>query len=254
MDRLNGGVAERDAAYRRLLHSQLDLDFGILTAVAVGVFALTGLLPVLGAGSGVALFAGATVAGLWGGAAARTLRRRRCRKHDLDLLVAARDPRVVAPLLEELHFYRSRYEGADAEALIRMLPTVRAEDPLFRYRWYQDALHNALRESGDPQMLVALLEAIGRVGDGRGIGYVRMLAENEGHFVRDERVARAALAVLPSLRTRFARTEPEPPRETMLRPAVSPADDPDHLLRNVRPGSDDDRLVRPMGDAEAEPP
>jgi hypothetical protein len=231
-----------DRAYRRLVRSQLDPGLGIVTAVAVGLFALTGMLPVVGGSASSALFSGLTVVGLWAALALRAHGRRERRGEDFDLLIAAGDPRVVAPLLEELRFHCARYEGPEADALIRLLPGVSSNDPLFRYRWYQEALHHALRETADPRVLVPLLGLIGRVGDGRGIGYVRMLAENAGHFVRDDRVAEAARSALPSLRRRLGYRIPEP---QLLRAASSPSSEPENMVRPAPSAAGGEHLIRP---------
>lgn len=233
---------ECDAAYHRVVRRQLDPGLGIAAAVAVGVFTLAGLLPLMGGGVDSAIVAGTASAWLWAGIAITSRARRKERMQDLDLLVAAGDPRAAAPLLEELRFHCSRYEGPVRDTLIRVLPRVSKDDALFHYGWYQEALHHALLHTADPNTLVALLGAMAQVGDGRGIGYVRMLAENEAHFVRDARVTEAAQAALPFLRRRLSGGAPAP---DLLRAAMSPSDDADALLRTAARSYGEDMLLRP---------
>jgi hypothetical protein len=242
-DDVHNGLLE--AAYRRLLRSQAGGDLMQFTAIALGVFALTGLLPLFGGSAGWALFAGMVVAILWCGAAVAALTRRAQRREDIALLVAAQDSRVAAPLLEELRFHRSRFEGAEGDAVRRVLRGVTPDDPLFRYQWHQEALHYALLEARDPAVLESVLLAVGRVGDGRGIGQVRMLAENAGHFVRDEGVAKAARSVLPVLRIRARISPIEPGPPPLLRSALFPSTDPGYLLHAEPPRTENEWLVQP---------
>ncbi len=147
------------------------------------------------------------------------------------------DKRAVGPLLEALRYDNSSTVNAATVALIRLLPQLRASDRHLltaEHRSFMNGLLGASVLLGPPKapaLILAMLKALGQVGDSGAIGVVEKLA-NGGGTGKNPAVQQAAVECLPFLEE-VARQEEA--HRILLRASAS----------NAFPGA----LLRPATDA-----
>ncbi len=156
-----------------------------------------------------------------------------------------RDVRVVGPLLSLWGVSSPRTRGAIEEALIELLPQMRASDAALLNDEQRAQLYAILRDTNRRRvpLQLAILEALGRIGDAHAVPVVERLSETP---LRRQRALReAAQRCLPQLRERVLQLQQS---STLLRPSANRAKEKEVLLRT----SDStlptpaDQLVRPV--------
>jgi hypothetical protein len=156
-----------------------------------------------------------------------------------------RDVRVVGPLLSLWGVSSPRTRGAIEEALIELLPQMRASDAVLLNDEQRAQLYAILRDTNRRRvpLQLAILEALGRIGDAHAVPVVERLSETP---LRRQRALReAAQRCLPQLRERVLQLQQS---STLLRPSANRAKEKEVLLRT----SDStlptpaDQLVRPV--------
>ncbi len=156
------------------------------------------------------------------------------------LLATVADKRAVGPLLQcwSLRDVRAIVE----EPLLRLLPQLQEADAHLLTESDRDCLA-AMTRARKLAVVLAALTALKRVGDGRAVAAVRVLAEGSG-IARDSREVR--LAAQNCLSILQARAEQDRHREILLR-AASALHDRDSLLQPaLNAGSDNSfALLRP---------
>ncbi len=166
------------------------------------------------------------------------------------------DLRAIGPLLEALSLDDRRVRAAITPALARLLARVRPEDSaVISERTYR-GLYGVLRWIGaplvgsyvTPDLAVAALQALGRIGDERALPNVRRVADLPMRSEAEERIHRAAVTAIaeperrlgrdgqgesllraaepaPESLLRAATRAPDAPAETLVRPSTAPEDD-----------------------------
>jgi hypothetical protein len=156
-----------------------------------------------------------------------------------------RDVRVVGPLLSLWGVSSPRTRGAIEEALIELLPQMRASDAALLNDEQRAQLYAILRDTNRRRvpLQLAILETLGRIGDAHAVPVVERLSETP---LRQQRALReAAQRCLPQLRERVLQLQQS---STLLRPSANRAKEKEVLLRT----SDStlptpaDQLVRPV--------
>lgn len=156
-----------------------------------------------------------------------------------------RDVRVVGPLLSLWGVSSPRTRGAIEEALIELLPQMRAADAALLNDEQRAQLYAILRDTNRRRvpLQLAILEALGRIGDAHAVPVVERLSETP---LRRQRALReAAQRCLPQLRERVLQLQQS---STLLRPSANRAKEKEVLLRT----SDStlptpaEQLVRPV--------
>ncbi|MCW3100055.1 MAG: hypothetical protein JWL77_5673 [Chthonomonadaceae bacterium] len=164
-------------------------------------------------------------------------------------LSEAWDPRAVGVLAVVAEERDPSVRHSAQQALVNLLPRVRASDAAYVDAEGMKALISLLREEYDPLRL-AILQALEQIGDERAIFMVMDLRDSP-HIHRD--VRQAAAECLPALenRARMARES-----ATLLRAssALNPADSSSVLLRpaSAAPAAADN-LLHPAGTRSAAP-
>jgi hypothetical protein len=141
------------------------------------------------------------------------------RRRAIDSLRDLNDPKLIIPFASGL---RDRDEGVRttcAEALQRILPLVhRGHVPIFS----DDVLKPLLAElkGANVALCLAILKALGEVGDARAMSTVEAVAAG-AHAGRNEQVGAAAEAILPIIQ---ARAEEARQAQSLLRASADPGD------------------------------
>jgi hypothetical protein len=151
-----------------------------------------------------------------------------------DALALVDDKRVAGHLVEALgssiaFSYQSRV--AIARALLRLLPQLEPGDRELFADQQRTALYRLLRKGNvekETELLVAMLGAVGKIGDASAIGILEDLATRQAQTPKERRVADAAAVAVTSLQDRIER---ERTGETLLRSAGSPAGPSEILVR-----------------------
>jgi HEAT repeat protein len=124
------------------------------------------------------------------------------------------DVRAVGLLAEALSFGDKAVRAVAEQALIRLLPRLQPEDAELLNKKQRECLYRAMR-NGNPELVIAILKALTRVGDEEALRHVEDLCMN----ARDPRVRWAAMECLPGLKERVIR---EGMAQRLLRPADPP--------------------------------
>jgi hypothetical protein len=146
------------------------------------------------------------------------------------------DIRTVGPLAEALEFNDKSMRAVTEEALIKLLPRLRASDAPLLNEDQRACLNRALTRSKNTPLVLAILKAYEQVGDEKALPCVEKLAEGEGRTGKEERVQAAAIGCLPALRTRI---EQQRASQTLLRASDAVATPPEVLLRPAQAGGSD---------------
>jgi len=170
------------------------------------------------------------------------------------------DLRAVGPLAGELGHMDYDTTPLVVKALTRLLPRLRPPDADLLDADQRACLYRALESAADStsdaydvEFAVAILGAIGQVGDRRALRLVRRLASEEETTRNEARICAAAQACLPLLEARVHQTLLRPADvsafavpETLLRPAKNTADTPPERLLRPRTSDSD-------GDSDSDP-
>src|SRR5579872_2629629 len=117
------------------------------------------------------------------------------------------DARWLGPLCEALEWPDKRVRGVAARLLARLLPRVREADVPGIEDVHRTCLYRRLRFReiyARPELALAILRALPKIGNEAGLSYVERLADGYA-FTRDARAVRdAAKAALPALERRVA--------------------------------------------------
>lgn len=156
------------------------------------------------------------------------------------------DVRGVGFLAEALEFDDKVIVRQAGDALVRLLPRLRASDHSLLTDEQRRCLDRALERGKRRDLCLAILGAYEQIGDAKSIEVVERLASARPGKRVDEEVRRRAAEVLPALRER---AELVRAAQTLLRPAE--AGGSDTLLRPAGgpPQTPDDRLLRPVAEA-----
>lgn len=177
--------------------------------------------------------------------------RKRRQKRVEDALTKHEGMHTVGPLIEALDFYWDKNaQEVAAASLLRLLPCMQYSDANSLNASQRNSLRQALMDSENINLIVAILEAFQRWGDSQDLAYVEQLADGQGRPATDKRVQVAAQAILPSLRERTERerqaqlllrpSRSGEPADTLVRPADSVSEASPHtLLRPSAPGEEE---------------
>jgi hypothetical protein len=159
-------------------------------------------------------------------------------------LAVLNDPLAVGPLAECLRIDDGQIRRLTQDALIRLLPQLRASHAAS----LNDEQHRCLNHTlggKNAEMSLAILSAYEQVGDGRDIAAVQRLAMSVRRKPRDLAIGQAAEQCLAYL---LLRAETQRAAQTYLRAACA-SDSPElALLRPSRPADKQDLefLLRPL--------
>lgn len=182
--------------------------------------------------------------------AARFASSRRLRRA-VNKLSGIDDLRAIGPLLDTLALQDRRTERSVRPALIRMLPRLRQSDSELLTERQKLALYKSLTNnkaelgrirlensrgfvlgavwsSPARDYVLAALDAVEQIGDGRALPFVLKLADGRSAARRRPDIQQRAGDVVPVLQDRLSA---EQQRDRLLRPATLDADQPDSLLR-----------------------
>jgi hypothetical protein len=160
------------------------------------------------------------------------------------------DVSIIGPLAEALE-YRSRpVREAATSALVRLLPRLQESDSDLLTSEQRTNLHRALMGK-NPELVVAVLNALEVTGDGTAIPNVQKLASGLGVAGADKQIQARAQHILLVLRQRAeaqcapqmllrAASAGEVGTEVLLRPAAGAGDSQEQvLLRPVNNGTEE---------------
>ncbi|CEK20521.1 hypothetical protein CWRG_02861 [Chthonomonas calidirosea] len=156
-----------------------------------------------------------------------------------------RDVRVVGPLLSLWSISSPRTRGAIEEALIELLPQMKAADAALLNEEQRAQLYAILTDTNRRRvpLQLAILEVLGRIGDAHAVPIVERLSEAP---LRRWKVLReAAQRCLPQLRERVLQLQQS---STLLRPSANRTKEKDVLLRTADSAplqTPAEQLVRP---------
>ncbi len=163
----------------------------------------------------------------------------RKRNRVLDVVARFDDIRVLGPVTELLE----RDRQAAGQALIRLLPRVRPEDRETLLPSHISQLNQILTtlalKKGEKELGIAVVTALGKVGDHRSLGLLERLAESRSKKYAELR--EAAIAALPQLRKHLDHLRLG---KALLRPSQSPTDELLHPAGSSHSPTDD-ALLRP---------
>jgi hypothetical protein len=162
-------------------------------------------------------------------------------------MVETGDIRMVGPVVEALAWPDSEVRRAAAEALIVLLPRLKASDSKLLNASQRASLYGMLRMSEARRrsdLIRAILKALEQVGDEEAVFYVDRLAHEPVFTPSQLEACKAAEECLPFLKASAARQKIG---DELLRPAALEADSPDTLLRPAAsaPDLDPETLLRP---------
>ncbi len=142
------------------------------------------------------------------------------------------DVRAIGPLLEAMRY--ADMQGIPQRALKELLPLLTPADAVLFTDAHRQSLHLAL-DDVNTDLVVLLLGALEKIGDGRSIGPVTRLANGNGRARVDPQVLRAAQHCLPLLE---ARAVYDTANHTLLRASAMEPETGAGLLRSVDDCSD----------------
>lgn len=159
------------------------------------------------------------------------------------------DVRAIGFLAEALEFDDKGVAQQAQEALIRLLPRLKATDHGLLTDEQRRCLDRALLKHRSAELSLAILTAYEQVGDPTSVPVVEKLAAGEVRRIRDDRVSQRARHVLPVIRKRAEKVRAA---QTLLRPVETAGSDT--LLRPAdgAPTGPTELLLRPADD-EATP-
>jgi hypothetical protein len=153
------------------------------------------------------------------------------------------DVRAIGPLAEALEFKDKNMQSLVEQALIRLVPRLKASDSSLLSPDQRACLNRALKGK-NTELILAILKAWEQVGDSGAIAEVEKLAEGHGQGEKSARIREAAQECLPALRQSAERQHlgaqllrasaaVQASPDTLLRPAMPhlSTDPPDQLLR-----------------------
>jgi hypothetical protein len=155
----------------------------------------------------------------------------------LRVLASLNDPRVIGKFAEALDMVSAEDYAASRLArntLVRMLPRVQASDAEYLTPEQRESLCRGLK-SGDRDLILAILKALGQIGDADAIPYVERVRSHDAAVQRETQQCLELLtARVRSQQTRDtllrASSEQSAPVEHLLHPSAEPAPDVEHLL------------------------
>ena len=156
------------------------------------------------------------------------------------------DVRAIGPLLEAMRL--ADMEGIPQRALKEMLPLLEPGDAVLFTDAHRHCLHLAL-DDPNTDLVILLLKALEKIGDGRSISAVKRLANGSGRARIDPQVLYAAQHCLPLLE---ARSVHDTANQTLLRASAIQPENGANLLRSVEQQSDTapDELLHPIQETE----
>lgn len=141
------------------------------------------------------------------------------------------DVRVVGPLAEALRSWDGEAQQIAEEALIRLLPRLRAEHDVLLTHEQRKNLHRALRGKNE-ELALAILKSLKWIGDSESLICVTRIVYERSRSGVDSRLQELAIDSLPALRDRVEEqkavstllraSEPTRLPEEHLRPAAAP--------------------------------
>lgn len=165
---------------------------------------------------------------------------------------------AIGPLLSGLGLPSKAFQDVVMNALLALLPRVKSGDVVFLsddgllklYEIVKSANHPLARTLSEQydDLLVAILRAIGEVGDERVWEAVLNLATRDVTTDSQERIRQAAQECLPRLRERIERLEQERVGQHLLRPSNAPEALAEVLVRPAEGSTttDPQQLLRPL--------
>jgi hypothetical protein len=158
----------------------------------------------------------------------------------------------IGSLINALDFYWDKNAQKVAKAsLIHLLPRVQADDARSLSDYQRNRLRQALIECDNVKLIVAILEAFRRWGDGRDLACVEQFSNSRKQLVTNKVVQVALHSTLSELRERMEQecqtrlllrpmNHYDDPANTLVRPADGTSEAPTHLLlRPSEPGEDE---------------
>ena len=152
------------------------------------------------------------------------------------------DVRAIGPLLEAMRL--ADMEGIPQRALKELLPQLEPGDAALFTDAHRHCLHLAL-DDPNTDLVVLLLKALEKIGDGRSISAVKRLANGRGRARIDPQVLYAARHCLPLLE---ARSIYDDANQTLLRASAMQPENGANLLRSAeqQPDTAPDELLHPI--------
>jgi hypothetical protein len=156
----------------------------------------------------------------------------------LRVLASINDTRVVGKFAEALDMVSSDDYAASRlarNALVRLLPRLQASDADYLTPGQRESLCRGLR-SGDRDLVLAILKALGQVGDAEAIPHVERVRSNDAVVQRETQQCLELLSArVKSQQTRDtllrASSEQIAPTEHLLHPSEEPVPHAEQLLR-----------------------
>jgi len=157
------------------------------------------------------------------------------------------DPRVVGHLANMLEVQDKDTRQVVEEALIGLLPKMRASDAGLLNAEQRESLYRGLRRK-NPELVLAILKALEQIGDSRAIPYVEKLekalqeqraaAEAQGRSQEAAEIDNRILVAKECLQFLQDHAQQEQARQTLLRASDAARVAPDSLLRPATGKSD----------------
>jgi hypothetical protein len=171
-------------------------------------------------------------------------------KESVRKLAKSPDLRGVGYFVEALGFDDKDVKKEAAEALVSLLPQLKASDAHLLNDEQRTILYKQLRKDNS-ELILAILKSLEQIGDEKAVPFVEELANAKANKAGYARIREAAQACLPALNARVARlmashtllraTEAaDPDSSVLLRPAAGSGGDTDDLLRPVESPPDND--------------
>ncbi len=153
------------------------------------------------------------------------------------------DIRIVGALAEALSYDDKGLTKTASDALIRLLPKLRASDHALLSSDQRRHLDKALAQGKNRELAMAILDAYEQVGDRTSVSLLEKIAAGEVRAVRNQAIRERAAEVLPAVRSC---AELVSAAQTLLRPTVNA--DEDVLVRPAGGPTDydDETLLRPV--------
>lgn len=148
-------------------------------------------------------------------------------KESVKKLAKMPDIRGVGYFAEALAFDDKDVKREAAEALLLLLPQLKASDAHLLNDEQRTILYKQLRKD-NTELILALLKSLEQIGDAKAVPYVEELANAKASRAGYGRIREAAQSCLPALN---ARVEQLMASHTLLRAAGSVGSDSDVLLR-----------------------
>jgi hypothetical protein len=150
---------------------------------------------------------------------------RRNRNATARLLAQVEDRRIVGPLTEALDYGDAVTRDAARQCLLRVLPQFAAADAYKLEARHRRRLNRVLSSEDEP-LILAVLQALPRIGDSNSIAPVEYLIRHP----QSQKIRRAATECLPLLTQRIEELRIS---GTLLRPSSDAETAPEMLLRPV---------------------